>query len=158
TPGVYLDGRPSPDPTRRPGRSRRPTFARSVSMTLLLVVLLPLLGALLPPWFIRWGRTQSALAAGGIAAAAFALPVSLAGSVYGGEIPRIDLPWMESIGLRLSFWVDGFGFLFASLILGIGLLVILYARYYLSERDPMGRFFAFLLLFMAAMLGVVLAD
>ena len=44
------------------------------------------------------------------------------------------------------------------LILGIGLLVILYARYYLSDAEPMGRFFAFLLLFMGAMLGVVLSE
>ncbi|MDX5298078.1 MAG: monovalent cation/H+ antiporter subunit A, partial [Gammaproteobacteria bacterium] len=44
------------------------------------------------------------------------------------------------------------------LILGIGLLVILYARYYLSEKDAMGRFYAFLLLFMSAMLGIVTAG
>jgi len=127
-------------------------------MTLLLIVLLPLVGALLPAWFIRWGRLQSALAAGGIAGTAFLLLLSLAPEVFAGNVPRIDLPWMPSIGLSLSFMADGLGFLFAFLILGIGLLVILYARFYLAERDPMGRFYAFLLLFMAAMLGVVLAD
>ncbi|HSF46773.1 MAG TPA: monovalent cation/H+ antiporter subunit A, partial [Burkholderiales bacterium] len=40
----------------------------------------------------------------------------------------------------------------------IGLLIILYARYYLAEADPLGRFYAFLLLFMGSMLGIVLAD
>ena len=44
------------------------------------------------------------------------------------------------------------------MILGIGLLVILYARYYFSERDSLGRFYAYLLLFMGAMLGVVLSE
>jgi multicomponent K+:H+ antiporter subunit A len=48
--------------------------------------------------------------------------------------------------------------LFALLILGIGLLVILYAHYYLPERDSLGRFYSYLLLFMGAMLGVVLSD
>ena len=48
--------------------------------------------------------------------------------------------------------------LFCLLILGIGLLVILYARYYLSEKDHMGRFYAYLILFMTAMLGIVLSD
>ena len=43
-------------------------------------------------------------------------------------------------------------------MLVIGLLVILYARYYLSEKDPMGRFFAYLLLFQGSMLGVVLSE
>ncbi|MGD9311060.1 MAG: monovalent cation/H+ antiporter subunit A, partial [Desulfosarcina sp.] len=54
--------------------------------------------------------------------------------------------------------LDGLSLLFAALILGIGLLVILYARYYLSDADQAGRFYAYLLLFMASMTGVVLAN
>ena len=54
--------------------------------------------------------------------------------------------------------MDGLGLLFALMILGIGLLVILYARYYLSPKDDMGRFYASLLLFMGAMLGLVLSE
>ncbi len=127
-------------------------------MTLLLIVLLPLVGALLPAWFIRWGRNQSALAAGAVTAAAFLLLLSLAPQVFRGEVPSAAWPWMSAIGLSLGFMADGLGFLFAFLILGIGLLVVLYARYYLSEKDPMGRFYGYLLLFMGAMLGVVLAD
>ncbi|MEK9501736.1 monovalent cation/H+ antiporter subunit A [Gaopeijia maritima] len=127
-------------------------------MTLLLIVLLPLLGALLPPWFVRWGRTQSAVAAGGAAGASFVLMLSLLPRVMAGETPSFSVPWMPSIGLDLAFRMDGLGLLFSILILGIGLLVILYARHYLSREDPMGRFYAFLLFFMASMLGVVLAD
>ncbi len=37
-------------------------------------------------------------------------------------------------------------------------MVILYARYYLSTQDPVGRFYAFLLLFMGSMLGIVLSG
>jgi len=44
------------------------------------------------------------------------------------------------------------------LILGIGLLIILYARFYLSRQDPMGQFYAYLLLFQGAMVGIVLSD
>jgi multicomponent K+:H+ antiporter subunit A len=40
----------------------------------------------------------------------------------------------------------------------IGALVILYARYYLSDDDPIARFYAFFMLFMGAMLGLVLAG
>ncbi|MDT8369796.1 MAG: monovalent cation/H+ antiporter subunit A [Longimicrobiales bacterium] len=127
-------------------------------MTLLLILLIPLTGALLPPWFVRWGRTQSALAAGGVAAASFILLISLLPRVLAGETPAFDVPWMPAIGLDLALRLDGLGLLFALLILGIGLLVILYARDYLSREDPMGRFYAFLLFFMASMLGVVLAD
>ncbi len=54
--------------------------------------------------------------------------------------------------------MDGLAWLFALLITAIGALVVLYAAYYLSPDDPSPRFFRFLLLFMGAMLGLVLAD
>ena len=44
------------------------------------------------------------------------------------------------------------------LIYAIGLLVVLYARYYLSPKDPAPRFFALLLAFMGAMGGIVLSG
>ena len=44
------------------------------------------------------------------------------------------------------------------IVCAIGALVVLYARYYLAPEDPPARFFAYLLAFMGAMLGVVLAD
>ena len=37
-------------------------------------------------------------------------------------------------------------------------LVVLYARYYMSPADPVPRFFSFLLAFMGAMLGIVLSG
>ena len=54
--------------------------------------------------------------------------------------------------------LDGLGLLFAGMILGIGLLIILYARFYLSPDDPMGQFYTYLLLFQGAMVGIVLSD
>ena len=69
-----------------------------------------------------------------------------------------ELEWLPQIGLSFSFFIDGLGLFFATLILGIGLLIIVYARFYLSGNDPMGRFFAYLLLFQGAMVGIVLSD
>ena len=54
--------------------------------------------------------------------------------------------------------LDALGFFFALLILGIGLLIIAYARHYLSRDDNMGQFFTYLLLFQGAMVGIVLSD
>jgi multicomponent K+:H+ antiporter subunit A len=62
------------------------------------------------------------------------------------------------LGLDLAFRLDGLGLLFSLLILGIGILIIIYARYYLSERDDMGRFYAYLMMFMGSMLGIVLSE
>lgn len=127
-------------------------------MTLALIVLLPLLGSLLPLMTVRYGRSLCALATMLAPVAGLVLLWQLAPVVFDGGVVVHTWPWLSQIGLNLSFRLDGLGFLFALLIQGIGILVILYARYYLSKRDPMGRFFAFLLLFMAAMLGVVLSE
>ena len=68
------------------------------------------------------------------------------------------MPWLPALGLDFGLRLDGLAWLFALLITGIGALVVLYAAWYLDPADPAPRFFTFLLLFMGAMLGVVLAD
>lgn len=127
-------------------------------MTLALIIALPFLGALLPLWMGRFGRSACAVAAALAPLAALLLLLSHQGTVFAGNMLKVKLEWLPALGLNLSLRLDGLGFLFALLILGIGLLVILYARYYLAKKEPMGRFFAFLLLFMGAMLGVVLSE
>ena len=54
--------------------------------------------------------------------------------------------------------MDGLAWLFSVLITGIGLMVVLYARYYMSPKDPIARFYSLLLAFMGAMLGLVLSG
>jgi len=81
-----------------------------------------------------------------------------AGDIFDGQTIRQSIEWIPIMGLDLSFRLDGLSLLFLLLILGIGLLVILYARYYLSEKDSMGRFYAYLMLFMTAMVGIVTSN
>ncbi|MFG0583714.1 monovalent cation/H+ antiporter subunit A [Pseudomonas sp. zjy_9] len=127
-------------------------------MALALIIALPFLGVFLPVLAERLGRSACAVAAALPPLVALVLLFSLQPGVFAGEVLRVKLEWLPQLGLNLSLRLDGLGFLFALLILGIGLLVILYARYYLSKSEPMGRFFGFLLLFMGAMLGVVLSE
>ena len=127
-------------------------------MNLLLIVLIPLLGTLLVPALAGRSQRGAAVVAGALTAAAFALLLNLAPPVFSGETLVNSWAWMADAGLFVSFRLDGLGFLFALLILGIGLLVILYAAYYMSPRDSMPKFFAFMMLFMGAMLGVVLSE
>ena len=75
-----------------------------------------------------------------------------------GEAGGFSLPWAASLGLQLSFRTDGLGLLFALLISGIGCLVVLYGSGYLKGHRDLGRFYLWLFVFMASMLGVVLAD
>jgi len=62
------------------------------------------------------------------------------------------------MGLNFTLMADGYGFFFAFLILSIGILIVIYASYYLDESDSVGRFYALLLLFMGSMLGIVLSE
>ncbi len=70
----------------------------------------------------------------------------------------VDVAWAPSLGLTLSFNLDGLGLLFALLITSIGTLVVLYASRYLAGHPHAGRFYASLFAFMGAMLGVALSD
>lgn len=127
-------------------------------MALALIAALPFIGALLPGVMIRAGRNACAVAAGAFTLLALVLLASLAPAVLAGEVVQARLEWLPSLGLNVNFMLDGLGLLFAGLILGIGLLVIIYARFYLSAADPMGQFYTCLLLFQGAMLGIVLSD
>jgi multicomponent K+:H+ antiporter subunit A len=127
-------------------------------MNLLLIALLPFLGAALPSLCVRFGRTAPAWAAAAVAGAALALVIPSVAAVFAGETLHASWAWLPALGLNLSLRLDGLSLLFVLLILLMGLLIIMYARYYLSPRDPMGRFYGFLLLFMGSMLGIVLSD
>ena len=73
-------------------------------------------------------------------------------SVLQGWNLRAEHAWLPQIGLDFTLRLDGLAWMFAGLVLAIGALVVIYARYYLSEKDSAPRFFASLLLFMGSML------
>jgi len=127
-------------------------------LPLILIVLLPFLGALLPGVMIRGGRNAAAVSAGTATLTALVGLLLHAPAVLRGEVITWQLDWLPIIGLNANFFLDGLGLLFAGLILGIGLLIILYARFYLDRADPMGTFYTYLLLFQGAMVGIVLSD
>ena len=89
---------------------------------------------------------------------ALAVVISTYSRVTNGGIVQYSAAWVPELGLEFSLRMDGFAWLMATLITGIGLLVVLYARYYMSPADPVPRFFSFLLAFMGAMLGIVLSG
>ena len=127
-------------------------------MSLFLIAALPFLGAVFPALLIRAGRNASASAAGLTTLLAFVGLMIHAPAVLRGDVIQAQFDWLPGLGLNANFFLDGLGFLFASLILGIGLLIILYARFYLSREDPMGNFYTYLLLFQGAMVGIVTSD
>ena len=123
--------------------------------TLLWIVVLPLLASIFMTAARQWQRSYLALAVAAFPALALLLLLPSAAAIFSGEVLRYQVQWLPLIGLNFSLHLDGLSFLFSLLILCIGLLVILYARYYLSAQDSMARFYAFLMLFMFAMLGEI---
>lgn len=127
-------------------------------MSLFLFVALPFLGALLPGLMNPAGRSACAGVTFTVTLAAFVGLLTNLPSILAGEVVTARVDWMPALGLNFTLMLDGLGFFFALLILGIGLLIIAYARNYLSRDDNMGEFFTYLLLFQGAMVGIVLSD
>ena len=127
-------------------------------MSLFLIVALPFFGALLPGLMNTAGRQACAGVTFIVSLAAFIGLLTNLPAVIAGDMVMARVDWLPLLGLNFTLMLDGLGFFFASLILGIGLLIIAYARFYLSRDDNMGEFFTYLLLFQGAMVGIVLSD
>lgn len=128
--------------------------------TLHLAILLPFVFVIIIPLLYKYTR---AIHTGWIA---LLVPVTL--FVYfiryfsineAVEPTIVSIPWIPSIGIHFSLYLDSLSLLFALLITGIGSLVVLYSIFYLSkDRERLNLFYAYLMLFMGAMLGSVLSD
>ncbi|MGY9045916.1 MAG: monovalent cation/H+ antiporter subunit A [Rhodobacterales bacterium] len=127
-------------------------------MSLFLVVALPFLGALLPGLLIGAGRKVCAGTTFAVTLTALVGLLSNLPALLRGEVIEARIDWLPALGMNMNLMMDGLGAFFACLILGIGLLIIAYARSYLSREDNMGSFFTYLLLFQGAMVGIVLSD
>lgn len=112
----------------------------------------------LAPWLVgRLGVRAGWVLALGPAAMFLAL-CSKWGGIRAGTPHLESWPWVEPLGVVCSFHLDGLALLFALLITGIGALVTLYAGAYMEDRRDQGRFYFWLLFFLASMVGVVTAD
>lgn len=130
----------------------------SSGMPLLAIVALPFIGSLVAIFLRQNARNGAAFLAGTITFCCMVLTGFQYRAVGRGGVLRLSVEWLPTLGLDFTLRMDGFTWLFTMLVTGIGLLVVLYARYYMSPADPVPRFFAFLLAFMGAMLGIVLSG
>src|SRR4051812_26447409 len=122
------------------------------------VLLLTLLGHRLSPRHISWIGVGSVAAAAGIA------------GIVAVEFVRI-LPqttfyrstlwlWIDTAGMTvgISWYLDALSLLMILVITGVGFLIHLYSTEYMSGDEGYRRFFAYMNLFVANMLILVLAD
>ena len=127
-------------------------------MSLIVLLLQPFIGSCLAAVLPHNARNSESLLAGLIALVGTIQVAMLYPQIAHGGVIREEFMWLPSLGLNFVLRMDGFAWLFSILVLAIGTLVSLYARYYMSPEDPVPRFFSFFLAFMGAMLGLVLSG
>src|SRR5690625_2985983 len=137
------------------------TMGRSIILVeFVLLIFLPVLAAVFVPMLFR--RLKS------IHTGWFVLVVPVALFIYytsfiqttmNGGHAISTLEWIPSLGIAFESYIDGLSLLFSLLITGIGTLVVLYSIFYLDkDREKLGNFYVYLLMFMTAMLGIVQMD
>lgn len=132
-------------------------MAIPADITTLATVFAPFLAAAVAPFLVRRLGQLAAPILALVPLGIFALLAAQVGDVAAGPL-HIRYPWAPRFGIDLTFTLDGLSLLFLLTISGIGALVVLYSGAYLRGHPHLGRFLAFMLAFMGAMLGLVLAD
>ena len=129
--------------------------------TLALIPLLPLLAAVLT-CMLKDGRRAAGvaiaamLASCGLALAAFNEAWGMAADVH----TTFNIPWLTvgDTAIPLGFVLDPLNGAMLAMVTFIGLLIFIYSAGYMKDDQRMARFFCYLSLFAAGMLGLVLAN
>ncbi len=134
-----------------------------VAGLLWLVPALPLFGALL---LGLAGRRLNDLWCAVIACGSVGLSAALVclfGSAYFVDsVPQLQTLWVwfdaDGVTPRIALRLDGLSLIMAVVITGVGFLIHLYSSGYMAGEEGYARYFAWLNLFVGAMLVLVLAD
>ena len=110
-------------------------------MTLAFLVALPFIGSVIAALLPTNARNAESTWAGLVVLICVLQVALLFPSVTNGGVIRQNIGWLSSAGLDLAIRMDGLAWMLAMLVTGIGALVVLYARYYMSAADPVPRFF-----------------
>ncbi len=136
---------------------------------LLWIVLFPLVGALVNGLFGRFAERRVVTVVGvGSVALAFAMAVAAFLELTAGETPgrlvQDVYEWFSfplggrEVSVRIRFVMDALSGVMTLVVTGIGLLIHVYSTGYMHDDPGYARFFAYLNLFMASMLTLVLAS
>ncbi|NQT29375.1 MAG: hypothetical protein HQ596_02265 [Candidatus Saganbacteria bacterium] len=121
---------------------------------LILIIVIPLLGAFLTH-LTKYTKLRRGAEIVSVASIVFALVLLLpmAKTILAGKTIQYNLGgWPPPIGITLT--MDGLSFFFSLMVLGIGLLIIIYSLgIYVYAR----RFYSLLLIALSGMLGIILA-
>ena len=125
---------------------------------LTLLIVLPFLGAVTAATLPSVSRNSLALLTGTVMVAMLVVLLGVRDFVADGASVTTSIRWIDSLGLNLRFRLDGLSWLMMVLVAGIGLLVVIYARYYMSGSEAASRFYSSMLAFAGAMSGVLMSG
>ena len=125
---------------------------------MLIAVLSGFVLALIAPLVNRYARGFSGWLLALVPIGLFVYFSTFASQVFQGESIILSYPWVTTLDIHLAFLVDGLSLMMVLIVTGIGALIYIYGGGYLKGDPLLGRFYMYLSLFMAAMVGLVLAN
>jgi NADH-quinone oxidoreductase subunit L len=125
-----------------------------------LALILPFAGTALVPVVAKFGksiRTGFAVIVGFMTAGTVLL---LLPDIWIGRSQGLSyvVNWAPSIGLVFTVYIDPLSVMMAAIAGGIGSLVLLYSVKYMAGDEGLTRYYALVLLFIGAMIGLVFVD
>src|SRR5690606_17807825 len=99
------------------------------------ILLQPFIGCVVAAFLPQNARRAEAWLAATVAVAGFVVAALFYPAAAAGEVLHFRLAWLPQFGLEFVLRMDGFAWMFTTLVTGIGFLVVLYARYYMSPAD-----------------------
>ena len=112
-------------------------------MYLVYIVLLPFISSFIAALLPQDSRNREAWLSALTGLTCFVLVVMQTPLIMTGTVIEERYDWIPSLDLSFTFRMDGFAYIFALLVSGMGALISLYARYYMDPADPRPRFYAF---------------
>ncbi len=127
-------------------------------MELYLPIVAILVAGFVAPFLERFFKGKIGWALSILPFASFIHYLFLSRVIGAGETIYREVLWIPSLGINFSFYLDGLSLLFLLLVTGIGTLILIYSGYYMQKYALKDRFYMYLLIFMAAMMGLVLTG
>lgn len=125
---------------------------------MLIAIAVLFLLSFLAPFVHKKGAMLTPVLFSGITAVVFGYFLSFYPEVAAGGVIVQDYTWGAPLLSSLSFRLDGLSLFFALLITFFGVLILLYAGAYMKAKTFSNRFYAYIIFFMAAMVGLVLSS
>ena len=124
----------------------------------LLSWIIPLAGSFLMPILAKLNRRIRDWTPFLLVAVSSIFTFSMFPDVYNGYSSDTTVWWIPYFNLTAGVLVDSLSVFMASLVSFIGALILLYSIGYMAEEEGLTRYYFFMLLFIGAMIGLVMAD